>query len=51
MYEKELKRIDEVIAKGPFYDNWESLQNYKIPEWFRAAKFGTDISRCSGEKW
>lgn len=30
----------EPIAKGPFKPTWESLQNYKTPEWFRDAKFG-----------
>ncbi len=25
---------------GPFQPNWDSLQNYKCPEWFRNAKFG-----------
>jgi alpha-L-fucosidase len=30
----------EPIAKGPFNATWESLQNYKTPEWYRNAKFG-----------
>ena len=30
----------EPIAKGLFKPTWESLQNYKTPEWFRDAKFG-----------
>lgn len=30
----------EAIATGPFNPTWESLQNYKTPEWFRDAKFG-----------
>ncbi|THU40184.1 alpha-L-fucosidase [Niastella caeni] len=30
----------ELIAKGPFKPTWESLQNYKTPDWFRDAKFG-----------
>jgi alpha-L-fucosidase len=30
----------ESIIKGPFRPTWESLQNYKTPEWFRDAKFG-----------
>jgi alpha-L-fucosidase len=30
----------EAIAKGPFQPNWNSLQQYKTPEWFRDAKFG-----------
>jgi alpha-L-fucosidase len=29
------------IASGPFKPTWESLaQNYRVPEWFRDAKFG-----------
>jgi alpha-L-fucosidase len=34
------KQIEEVIAKGPFQDNWESLTNFQIPNWFTKAKFG-----------
>jgi len=30
----------EPIAKGPFKPTWESLQNYKTPDWFGDAKFG-----------
>lgn len=32
--------LNELIAKGPFKPTWESLENYKTPEWFRDAKFG-----------
>ena len=32
--------LNEPIAKGPFQPTWESLQNYKTPEWYRDAKFG-----------
>ena len=28
------------IAEGAFKPNWESLQQYKCPEWFRDAKLG-----------
>jgi alpha-L-fucosidase len=28
------------IAPGPFKADWESLKQYKAPEWFRDAKFG-----------
>jgi alpha-L-fucosidase len=29
------------IARGPFQATWESLtQNYRVPDWFRDAKFG-----------
>jgi len=32
--------LSESIAKGPFKPTWESLQNYRTPDWFRDAKFG-----------
>jgi alpha-L-fucosidase len=32
--------LEEAIAKGPFNPTWESLENYKTPDWFRDAKFG-----------
>jgi len=28
------------IASGPFRPEWESLKQYRAPEWFRDAKFG-----------
>ena len=30
----------EPIAQGPFKPEWESLEIYQTPEWFRDAKFG-----------
>ena len=30
----------EPVAKGEFQPTWESLQQYKVPDWFRNAKFG-----------
>lgn len=30
----------EKIMKGPFEPNWESLQQFETPDWFRNAKFG-----------
>jgi alpha-L-fucosidase len=38
-----LKTIDETIAKGPFRDDWASLGQYRIPEWYKNAKFGIFI--------
>ncbi|WP_183573557.1 alpha-L-fucosidase [Mucilaginibacter sp. X5P1] len=32
--------FDETMDTGPFSPNWDSLQNYKAPEWYRDAKFG-----------
>jgi alpha-L-fucosidase len=31
---------DGGLPKGPFRPDWTSLANYKVPEWFRNAKFG-----------
>ncbi len=31
---------NEPIADGPFMPNWNSLQQYAVPDWFRDAKFG-----------
>ena len=36
---KEL-HADEVSIDGPFKPNWESLQSYQTPDWYRNAKFG-----------
>lgn len=30
----------EPIQKGPYQPNWESLKQYKTPNWYRDAKFG-----------
>ena len=38
-----LQKIDEVIARGRFKDNWESLAQYETPKWYRDAKFGIFI--------
>lgn len=38
-----LKQIDEVIAKGPYKDNWDSLAAHPDPAWFVNAKFGIFI--------
>src|SRR4030095_5973541 len=38
-----MKRIDEVIAKGPFKASWESLETQKVPAWYADAKFGIFI--------
>ncbi len=35
-----LKKVDEVIAAGPFKDNWDSLLQAKVPEWFTQRRFG-----------
>lgn len=38
-----LKTIDEVIEKGKFKDNWESLSAFQIPSWYRENRFGLFI--------
>ena len=38
-----LTRIDEVIEDGPFHASWESLENYRIPKWYKDDKFGIFI--------
>ncbi len=32
--------ISEAISKGTFRPDWNSLQNYVVPVWYRDAKFG-----------
>ena len=38
--QQKLREIDAVIARGPYQDSWDSLQNYRPPRWFCDAKFG-----------
>jgi alpha-L-fucosidase len=38
-----LENVDRVNGEGPFRPDWESLQNYKVPEWYMDAKFGIFI--------
>lgn len=40
---KRLKEIDEVIAKGPYKDDWDSLAKHETPQWFKDSKFGIFI--------
>ena len=35
--------IERIIAQGPFTDTWESLENYKVPDWYPPKKFGIFI--------
>jgi len=35
-----LDRVDRTIQSGPFRADWQSLRDYKVPEWYRDAKFG-----------
>src|SRR6266536_4424322 len=38
-----LKDVDAMDHRGPFRPDWESLQKYEAPEWYRDAKFGSFI--------
>ena len=38
-----LATVDRVNGEGPFRPDWESLQNYEVPEWYKDAKFGIFI--------
>ena len=39
-YEVPVSEADEPMMTGKFEPTWESLKNYKVPEWYRNAKFG-----------
>jgi len=38
-----LDEISRVVKNGPFRDNWASLSQWRLPEWYRNAKFGIFI--------
>jgi len=38
-----LKEVDTMDNQGPFRPDWESLQKYNVPEWYKDAKFGIFI--------
>ncbi len=38
-----LKQVDAADHHGPFRPDWESLQKYEVPEWYKDAKFGIFI--------
>ena len=37
------KKIEQVIASGPFRPDWPALQGYQVPSWYEDAKFGIFI--------
>lgn len=39
-YQVPVDESQEPMAAGPFRPDWESLDAYEVPEWFRDAKFG-----------
>jgi len=38
-----LEHVDQVNRNGTFRPDWESLQHYQVPEWYKDAKFGIFI--------
>lgn len=38
-----LKQVDLVSHLGPFRPDWQSLQDYQVPEWYEDAKLGIFI--------
>ncbi|AWB69023.1 alpha-L-fucosidase [Saccharobesus litoralis] len=40
---EKLKQIEEFANQGPFKADWQSLTQYKIPDWYQDAKFGIFI--------
>src|SRR5690349_4667870 len=38
-----LRDVDKIDQEGPFRPDWESLQKYEVPEWYKDAKFGIFI--------
>jgi alpha-L-fucosidase len=41
--QKQLERVQTGTSGGPFTADWNSLGGYRVPEWFRDAKFGIFI--------
>ncbi len=38
-----LRDVDKGDQEGPFRPDWESLQKYEVPDWYKDAKFGIFI--------
>ena len=38
-----LREVERLEYDGPFRPDWESLQKYEVPEWYKDAKFGIFI--------
>lgn len=41
--DKRLAEIDQVAGQGPFQANWDSLDEFQTPDWYRDGKFGIFI--------
>ncbi len=35
-----LQDVDKVNSQGPYRADWQSLETYKVPDWYKDAKFG-----------
>ncbi len=38
-----LKEVDQVNHDGPYRADWQSLETYQVPDWYKDAKFGIFI--------
>lgn len=43
LVEPALEKVEAGIGEGPFQADWKSLESYKIPQWYKDAKFGIFI--------
>jgi alpha-L-fucosidase len=41
--EESVKKVEGVIAQGPYHASWDSLERFKVPKWYEDAKFGIFI--------
>jgi alpha-L-fucosidase len=39
----DLETVEQVVHQGPFRPDWQSLERYEAPDWYRDAKFGIFI--------
>jgi alpha-L-fucosidase len=40
---KALAKVEKTVAAGPFQPSWDSLEKYKVPDWYLDGKFGIFI--------
>jgi alpha-L-fucosidase len=38
-----LREVRRVASDGPYRADWQSLQKYEVPDWYKDAKFGIFI--------
>src|ERR1700690_1024655 len=38
-----LQEVDKVNSQGPYRADWQSLETYQVPDWYKDAKFGIFI--------